>query len=182
VRCFTLNTPDLLLRVLQSRPKYGLTLTQHRLRRILCYLVASQPNLSSSSEASSSELSSSAHFTTALSLLPICRPTYTDTSEFPARTDPVIALCLVNLALSLPIPQEQSDELQAAITDISSHLPKRVTADKKRVKKFPRVERQQISAMLRELKSNIDTLSRNGMQIRLPSMLAESLKCLPTSS
>jgi hypothetical protein len=178
-----LDTPDLLLRVIQNRPKYGLTLTQRRLHRVLYYLTTSRPSLSSSPpDDGSAKPTPFDHFTTALSLLPIYQTASARSLQSPARTDPVVALCLLNLALTLPIFPEKSGELQAAVTDITSHLGKKATADTKGLKKvYSALERSQLSTLLKELKSNIEKLSQNGIQIQLPQVLSADMNGLPST-
>jgi len=187
-RCIALQTPELLLRVIQGRPKYGLSLTQRRLHRILHYLASSRPNLStqattSSTTAEAAETTPDPYglFTAALSLLPVYQMSASSSLTSPARADPVVALCLLNLALSLPITSEQSTDLQAAITDIASHLSAKVISGEEKMKKaFPALERSQLATMLKGIKSRVTQLSDDGIQLQLPPILAESLdKSLP---
>jgi len=181
-RCIILKTPDLLLRVVQNRPKYGLSLNKRRLHRILHYLAASRPILSpppAETEAAEPAPSSSDPyelFTAALSLLPLYQLSASPSIHSPARGDPVIALCLLNLALALPISPEQSKDLQAAITDITAHIGGNVTDEESMKKAFPARERSQLATMLKALKSRLAAHSENGIQLELPPTLTEALE------
>lgn len=179
-RCITLNAPDLLLRVIQNRSKYGISLTQRRLHRTLFYLAHSKPKLSqntSNSKETEESINTTPfdHFTAALSLLPIYQLSSTSTKDFSARADPVVTLCLLNLLLSLPIPREQFTDLQAAVTDITSGLGGNVTDGKEMKLRYPAVERNQLSSMLQELKLLLIKLRQNDVPIQLPAKLTESL-------
>jgi len=182
-RCITLQAPDLLLRVIRDRPKYGLSLNQRRLHRILHYLASSRPSLapvpadSTSTTPDTVKTASDPYelFTAALSLLPIYQLSASASLNSPARTDPVVALCLLNLAVSLPVTPEQSADLQGAFSDIASHLGGRVNADEEKMKKaFPALERSQLASMLKGLRTRLKELSKNGIQLSLPPILTEA--------
>lgn len=165
--------------MIKDRPKYGITLTQRRLHRILYYLVTSKPVLTSlSSEGTAAEPNSADIYTTALSLLPIYQLA-SAIQQSPALTDPFVTLSLLNLALSLPLTPEQTAHVQEAIDELTGPLVREESGASEVVKnRYGAGDRSRLMMMMTALTSKLDKLTAEGISLSLPPSLPSNLEKL----
>lgn len=153
-----------MVQVMGYRAKCGLTLTQRRMHRILYYLATEKPRISEKPDESTPPALES--YIEALHLLPAFG--YITTRSVPVK-DPVVALCLFNLALDIPLGEEEEKKLQGCISFMSNRVLNSLydhkTNGRKPLENLPRIERWMVTKLLAELKSKVDKIKSEGKEV-----------------